>query len=221
MADAPAEHASRIARIQGIYAIVGDEDPVGLARAAVDGGARVVQVRMKRASSGALLAAAREIVALARGRALVIVNDRADLAILSGADGVHVGDEDLPPEEARRILGPALLVGRSTRTLGEARAAIAAGADHVGFGPMFGTRSKELAVPARGTAALREVAASLGVPVVAIGGITSDTVGEVAGAGAAAAAMIEDLLARGDVRARAALLAARFEAGRPGRGGTP
>ena len=221
MADAPAEHASRIARIQGIYAIVGDEDPVGQARAAVDGGARVVQVRMKRAPSGALLAAAREIVAIARGRALVIVNDRADLALLSGADGVHVGDEDLPPEEARRILGPALLVGRSTRTLAGARAAIAAGADHVGFGPVFGTRSKELAIPARGTAALREVAASLGAPVVAIGGITLDTVGEVAGAGAAAAAMIEDLLARGDVRARAALLAARFEAGRPRRGGTP
>jgi thiamine-phosphate pyrophosphorylase len=161
-----------------------------------------------------VLAAAREIVAIARGRALVVVNDRADLALLSGADGVHVGDEDLPTEEARRILGPALLVGRSTRTLAEARAAIAAGADHVGFGPMFGTRSKELAVPARGTVALREVAGSLGAPVVAIGGITIDTVGEVARAGAAAAAMIEDLFSRGDVRARAALLAARFEAGR-------
>jgi thiamine-phosphate pyrophosphorylase len=221
MAGAPAEHASRIARIQGLYAIVGDGDPVGQARAAVDGGAGVVQVRMKGAPSGAVLAAAREIVAVARGRALVIVNDRADLALLSGADGVHVGDEDLPPEEARRILGPALLLGRSTRTVAEARAAIAAGADHVGFGPMFGTRSKALAVPARGMDALREVVASLGAPVVAIGGITFDTVGEVAGAGAAAAAMIEDLLARGDVRARAALLAARFEAGRARRGGTP
>ena len=214
MEDAPAEHASRIARIQGIYAIVGDEDPVGQARAAVDGGAGVVQVRMKKAPSGAVLAAAREIVAIARGRALVVVNDRADLAILSGADGVHVGDEDLPTEEARRILGPALLLGRSTRTLAEARAAIAAGADHVGFGPVFSTRSKELAVPARGTDALREVVVSLGARVVAIGGITLDTVGEVAGAGAAAAAMIEDLFSRGDVRARAALLAARFEAGR-------
>jgi len=199
MADARTEHASRIARIQGLYAIVGDEDPVGQARAAVDGGALVVQVRMKKAPSGTVLAAAREIVAMARGRALVVV---------------HVGDEDLPTEEARRILGPALLLGRSTRTLAEARAAIAAGADHVGFGPIFGTRSKELAVPARGTDALREVAASLGAPVVAIGGITLDTVGEVARTGAAAAAMIEDLFSRGDVRARAALLAACFDAGR-------
>ena len=218
MADAPAEHASRIARIQGIYAIVGEGDPVGQARAAVDGGAGVVQVRMKQAPAGEVLAVAREIVAMARGRALVLVNDRADLAVLSGADGVHVGEDDLPPEEARRIMGPALLVGRSTRTLAEARAALAAGDDHVGFGPVFGTRSKALAVPARGLEALREVAAGLDAPVVAIGGIALDTVGDVAGAGAAAAAMIEDLLARGDVRTRAGLLAARFAGGRRPRG---
>jgi thiamine-phosphate pyrophosphorylase len=221
MAAASAAHASRIARIQGIYAIVGDDDPVGLARAAVEGGAGVVQIRMKRAPAGAVLAAAREIAAMARGRALVVVNDRADLALLSGADGVHVGDDDLPPGEARRILGPDLLVGRSTRSLAEARAALEAGADHVGFGPVFWTRSKELAVPARGLAALRDVAAALPAPVVAIGGITFDTVGEIGAAGAAAAAMIEDLLARGDVRARAALLAARFQAGRDGSRGGP
>jgi thiamine-phosphate pyrophosphorylase len=221
MAHAPDEHASRIARIQGLYAIVGEEDPIGQARAALEGGAGVVQVRMKRAPAGEVLAASRAIVAMARGRALVLVNDRADLAILAGADGAHVGDDDLPPEEARRILGPALLLGRSTRTLAEARAAIAAGADHVGFGPMFGTRSKALDVPARGLPALREVAAALGAPVVAIGGITLDTVSEIASCGAAAAAIIEDLLSRGDVRARAALLAARFEAGRRERGGRP
>jgi thiamine-phosphate pyrophosphorylase len=221
MADAPEEHASRIARIQGLYAIVGDEDPVGQARAALEGGAGVVQVRMKKAPAGAVLAASRAIVAMARGRALVLVNDRVDLALLGGADGVHVGEEDLPPEEARRILGPALLVGRSTRTLAEARAAIAAGADHVGFGPVFGTRSKALSVPARGLPALREVTAALGAPVVAIGGITLETMGEIATCGAAAAAVIEDLLSRGDVQVRAALLAARFEAGRRERGGLP
>jgi thiamine-phosphate pyrophosphorylase len=221
MPDDAAAHASRIARIQGVYAIVGDEDPIGRARSAVEGGAGVVQVRMKSAPSGEVLAAAREIVRLARGRALVIVNDRADLAVLAGADGVHVGDDDLPPEEARRIVGPAMLVGRSTRTLAEARDALAAGADHVGFGPVFGTRSKTLAVPARGIEALRDVARSLGAPVVAIGGIGIDTVGEVASAGAAAAAMIEDLFGRGDVRERAALLAARFAGGRREGGGQP
>lgn len=213
MEDLAALRASRIARLRGLYAIVGEDDPIGRARRAVEGGAGVVQVRMKDTPAGAVLAAAREIVALSRGRALVVVNDRADLALLSGADGVHVGDDDLPTEEARRIVGPGLLLGRSTRTLAEARAAIAAGADHVGFGPVFSTRTKEIAEAPRGLDALREVAGALGAPVVAIGGITLATVGEVARAGAAAAAVIEDLLARGDVKDRAALLAARFAEG--------
>jgi thiamine-phosphate pyrophosphorylase len=141
------------------------------------------------------------------------VNDRADLALLAGADGLHVGDDDLPVAEARAIVGPSMLLGRSTRTLAEARAALAAGADHVGFGPMFGTRTKEITVAPRGLDALREVARALPAPVVAIGGITLERVGEVARAGAAAAAVIEDLLSRGDVRERARLLAARFAEG--------
>jgi thiamine-phosphate pyrophosphorylase len=207
-------HGSRIARLRGLYAIVGDDDPIGHARLAVEGGAGVVQVRMKSSPAGAVLDAAREIVALSRGRALVLVNDRADLAVLAGADGVHVGDEDLPVDEVRRIVGPAMLLGRSTRTLAEGRAALASGADHVGFGPMFPTRTKEIAVAPRGLAGLREVAVARGAPVVAIGGITLETIGEVAGAGAAAAAVVEDLLSRGDVRERAALLAGRFAAGR-------
>ena len=217
MEDFAALHASRITGLRGLYAIVGDEDPIGRARLAIEGGAGVVQVRMKTSPAGAVLAAAREIVSLSRGRALVIVNDRADLAVLAGADGLHVGDDDLPAAEARRIVGPAMLVGRSTRTLAEARAALAAGADHVGFGPMFGTRTKEIAAAPRGLEALREVTGALGAPVVAIGGITLETMGDVARAGAAAAAVIEDLFSRGDVRERAALLAARFDEGAGGR----
>ena len=217
MEDFAGLHGSRIARLRGLYAIVGDEDPIGHARLAVEGGAGVVQVRMKTSPAGVVLDAAREIVAISRGRALVLVNDRADLAVLAGADGVHVGEDDLPAEEARRIVGPALLVGRSTRTLDEARAAIAAGADHVGFGPMFSTRSKEIAAAPRGLPALREAAGALGAPVVAIGGITLENVADVAAAGAAAAAIIEDLLSRGDVRERAALLATRFAEGAGGR----
>ncbi len=213
MEDSDVRHARRLARLQGLYAIVGDDDPIGSARAAIAGGAGVVQVRMKRSPAGAVLAAAREIVALAGDRALVIVNDRADLALLAGADGVHVGEDDLPTAEARRLVGPGLLVGRSTRTLAEAREAIRDGADHVGFGPMFGTRSKALAAAPRGIEALREVAHGLGAPVVAIGGIGLENVASVAEAGAAAAAIIEDLLSRGDVRERAALLAAAFAGG--------
>ena len=213
MEDSAKLHLSRLARLGGLYAIVGDDDPVGQARAALSGGARVVQVRMKRSPAGAILEAARAVVALAAGRALVFVNDRADLAVLAGADGLHVGEEDLPVAEARRIVGPAMLLGRSTRTLEDGRRALAEGADHVGFGPMFGTRSKDLAAAPRGLDALREVAGALPAPVVAIGGITLENVGEVAGAGAAAAAIIEDLLSRGDVRERAALLAGRFAEG--------
>ncbi len=149
-------------------------------------------------------------------RPLISENDRADLALLSGADGVHVGDEDLPPADARRLLGPELLVGRTARTLEEARAAISAGADHVGFGPIFGSRSKALAIPPRGVLRLREVAAAIGAPVVAIGGIGEATIGEVARAGAACAAVIEALFGAGDPVANARRLRAAFDAARAG-----
>jgi thiamine-phosphate pyrophosphorylase len=204
----------RLARLRGLYAIVGPPDPVEQARAAIAGGAAAVQVRVKDRPSGEVLAAARRVVELARGRALVLVNDRADLAVLADADGVHVGDDDLPVAEARKVVGDGRLVGRTTRTLDEARAALAAGADHVGFGPIFASRSKALAVPARGIGPLREACAALAAPVVAIGGISEATIGEVAGAGAACAAVIEDLFARGDPEARARALAALFAAGR-------
>ena len=173
-------------------------------------------MRVKDAPAGEVLRLAREVVAIAAGRALVLVNDRADLALLSGADGVHVGDEDLPPAEARRLVGPELLVGRTTRTLAEARAALLEGADHVGFGPIFATRTKALAVAPRGVLALREVVAALAAPVVAIGGIGADTIGSVAGAGAACAAVVGALFASGDPIENARLLRDAFEAGRRG-----
>jgi thiamine-phosphate pyrophosphorylase len=203
--------AARRARLRGLYAIVARPAE---AAAAVAGGAAVLQVRVKDAPSGEVLAVAREVVALARGRALVLVNDRADLALLAGADGVHVGDDDLPPAEARRLLGPELLVGRTTRTLEEARRALAEGADHVGFGPIFATTTKALAVPPRGVEALRAVCAALGAPVVAIGGIGAGTIGDVAGAGAACAAVVGAIFGAGDAAENARALAAAFEAGR-------
>lgn len=210
--------AARRARLGGLYVIVGGPDPVEQARAAIAGGARVVQVRVKDAPAGAVLEVARRVVALAAGRALVIVNDRADLALLSGADGVHLGDEDLPVAEARRLLGPDLLVGSTTRTLEEARAALAEGADHVGFGPIFATRTKALPVPPRGLDGLAAVTAALPAPVVAIGGIGQDTIAGVARAGAACAAVIEAVYGAGDPAANAAVLAAAFEAGRKDEG---
>jgi thiamine-phosphate pyrophosphorylase len=209
--------ADRLARLRGLYVIVGSAsagDPVEQARAALDGGAGVVQVRVKDAPAGAVLEVARRVVDLARGRALVLVNDRADLAALASADGVHVGDEDLPPAEARRVVGPELLVGRTCRTLAEARAALAQGADHVGYGPIFVARAKPVDARPRGLGGLAEVCRGLGAPVVAIGGIDLATVGAVAGAGAACAAVISAVLDDPAPREAAARLARAFEAGR-------
>jgi thiamine-phosphate pyrophosphorylase len=207
----PDPAAPRRARLRGIYALVRSPEE---ARAAIEGGACAVQVRVKDAPAGEVLGVARRIVAVADGRALVLVNDRADLALLSGADGVHVGDDDLPVPEARRLLGPELLVGRTCRTLEEARAAIAAGADHVGYGPVFASRTKPLALPPRGIPALAEVCSRLGAPVVAISGIDLSNVGEVAAAGAACAAVVEAIFGEGDARENAARLARAFERGR-------
>jgi thiamine-phosphate pyrophosphorylase len=207
---------ARLARLRGLYAIVGDVDPVERARAVIAGGAGVVQLRMKRAPAGEILEVARRIVELARGRALVLVNDRPDLALLAGADGVHLGDEDLPVEEARRLLGDDLLVGRTTRTIEDVLAAVRAGADHVGYGPVFPSLTKPLDVAPRGLEGLALTCASAPVPVVAISGITLENVEAVARCEAAAAAIAGDLFDHGDSRARAEALAAAFARGAQG-----
>ncbi len=211
---ASAARSSRLARLRGLYAIVGGADPVAQAVEALAGGASVLQLRVKERPAGEVLAVAERLVALARGRALVIVNDRADLAVLAGADGVHVGDEDLPVAAARAVVGPDLLVGRSTRTLADGLAALADGADHVGFGPIFATATKRIEEAPRGLGMLAEVASRLPAPVVAIGGIGLDTIGPVAAAGAAAAAVIGAIFDGEDPRRRAEALAAAFAAGR-------
>jgi thiamine-phosphate pyrophosphorylase len=212
----------RLARLTGLYAIVGGPDPIAQAEAAIAGGAAIVQVRMKDARPAEVLEASRRIVALAQaeGRALVLVNDRADLALLSGADGVHVGEDDLPVREARRLLGPDLLVGWTAKTVAEAREGIAQGADHVGFGPVYLSRTKAMGPPPHGAAGLAAAVRELApVPVVAISGVGLANVGEVAQAGAAAAAVIEAIFGAGDPRANAARLVRAFEDGRrTGRG---
>jgi thiamine-phosphate pyrophosphorylase len=206
--------SSRLGRLRGLYALVGGSDPVWQASEALDGGAEVIQLRVKDRPAAEVVALAARLVALARGRALVLVNDRADLAVLGGADGVHLGDDDLPVAAARAVVGPDLLVGRSTRSLDDGLAALAGGADHVGFGPIFATSTKVIAEPPRGLSMLAEVARCLPAPVVAIGGIGLDTIGPVAAAGAAAAAVIGAIFDHGEPRRRAKALAAAFAAGR-------
>jgi thiamine-phosphate pyrophosphorylase len=211
--------AERRARLVGLYAIVGGDQPVAQAEAAIDGGAAVVQVRMKEARPAEVLEVTRRIVACAGGRALVLVDDRADLALLSGADGVHVGEEDLPVREARRLLGPDRLVGWTARTVEEARAGVAQGADHVGFGPVYVSHTKAMGPPPHGAAGLAAAVAALPVPVVAISGINLQNIGEVARAGAASAALIEAIFGAGDPRENAAALRRAFDEGRRKRSG--
>jgi thiamine-phosphate pyrophosphorylase len=170
-----------------------------LARALLAGGCRVLQLRMKDHPSRDVLEAARAIRALAPPDVLFIVNDRVDIAVAAGADGVHLGAEDLPVPAARALAGSHILVGRSTHSLDEARAAAASGADYVGFGPVFPTVTKALSIAPRGLDALRDVCATLPIPVVAIGGITAATAAAARHAGAAAVAMIRELSVADDV----------------------
>lgn len=200
----------------GLYAIL-SEDPRGiapLARAAFAGGASTVQIRLKTAGSGELLRAVEAAVTLRAG--LVIVNDRADIAAMADADGVHLGDEDIPTPDARALVGPERLIGRTCRTLESARQAIAEGADYVGFGPVFATRTKVVDAEPRGLETLAAVARGLGAPVVAIAGIGLENIAAVARAGARAAAVASDLFGQGDVAGRARALATAFASGRGG-----
>lgn len=183
----------------------------------VAGGARVVQLRMKRTPPRAALVAAREVTALCRrAGALCLLNDRVDLALLAGADGVHVGDEDLPPEAARELLGPGRLVGVTVRGVEGARAARDAGADYVGLGPLFGTTTKHVAAPVLGLEAFAAVVKDSPLPVVGIGGVGLANIGRVAAAGAHGAAVVSDALLAGDIAERVRQLVAAFERGGAG-----
>ena len=178
-------------------------DAIAVLGAFLDGGARLVQLRDKDASSAARLARADAAAALTRrAGARLVVNDRPDLARMCGAGGVHVGQEDLPVEAARRIAGPGVLIGVSTHDATQLAAAVATGADYIAVGPVYGTATKDTGYTARGLDLVRQAASIAGRPVVAIGGITLARAPEAIAAGAAAVAVISDLLTGGDPAAR-------------------
>lgn len=203
----------------GLYALCDDsvrpEIPLTeKARQLVAGGARVLQLRAKRTPPRETLAALRAILELTRpARAVCLINDRVDLALIAGADGVHLGDTDLPVEEARRILGPKAIIGRTARDLAGATAAERAGADYVGLGPIFPTATKAVDHPPLGVSGVRAVAAASRLAIVAISGITAQNIADVAAAGAHAAAVASDLLTAPDIAERARTLIAAFERG--------
>ena len=177
-----------------------------LASACLNGGARFLQVRAKAASGAWLFDETSAIVALAHASgAIVIVSDRADIARLAGADGVHVGQNDLAPAAVRPIVGTERIVGVSTHTIEQIDAAVLEPVDYVAVGPVFGTSTKLSAYEAVGLERVREAARKAharGLPVVAIGGITIDRAADVIGAGAASVAVISDLLTGGNPEVR-------------------
>jgi thiamine-phosphate pyrophosphorylase len=203
-----------------LYAIVDGEAcaragraPLDVARAFVSAGVRCLQLRLKGWDGGPFLDLARTVVEEAgRAGCTVIVNDRADIAALSGAHGLHVGQEDLSPAYARRILGAAPAIGLSTHTRAQWEAAVTAPISYLAIGPVYGTGSKATGYEAVGLDVVRQAstcASAASLPVVAIGGITLDTAAAVIDAGAASVAVIGDLL-EGEPEARAAAYLARL-----------
>lgn len=177
-------------------------EPVELARTMLEAGARVMQLRLKDACGRDFLKAAREIAALCqKSGAMLLVNDRIDIAMLSGAAGVHLGQTDIPLRAARKLLGNERIIGISTASVEQARTAQAGGADYIGFGPMYPGGAKQI-VTGRGLAMLREVRAAVGIPIVAIGGITEDRVTELLAAGADAVAIISDVVYAPDIQVK-------------------
>ena len=173
-----------------------------MADACLRGGAPLLQVRAKALDTASLLDLADRVVRSARPRgARVLVNDRADVAALADADGVHVGQEDLSVADVRAILGPSAIVGLSTHTREQIDRALASDVSYVAVGPIFGTATKLTGYDARGLE-LVTYAAGRGRPVVAIGGITLARAPEVVAAGASAVAVITDLLREDDIEAR-------------------
>lgn len=181
------------------------------ARLAVEAGVSVVQFREKDLPAGEQLELAAQVKRSIGGRALLIVNDRVDVALALGADGVQLPESGLPVAEARKLLGPDALIGRSVHSLQGALAAARAGADYLIFGPVYATRTHPEAQPA-GRQALQEVAQAVSIPVLAIGGVMPDNLRAVLQAGAAGAAVVSAILGGLDPKAAAAELVAKLSA---------
>ncbi len=168
--------------------------------AALTAGVRFYQYRNKSGSARTVYESARVLASLAkRAGALFIVNDRADIAAACGADGVHLGQDDLPLADARKLLGKEKLIGISTHSLEQALMAEAGGADYIGFGPIFKTATKD-AGETQGCGRLSDLKRSVSIPVVAIGGIAPDNVRDVIIAGADGAAIISAILSAPDIQ---------------------
>lgn len=173
-----------------------------IARAAIAGGADAIQLREKKIPDDVFLAMAAELRELTDETAtLLIINDRADIAAIVGADGVHLGQNDLPINEARRLLRPGAIVGRSTHSIQQAAQAANEGADYIGVGAMFNTTTKDVDVVS--SSLLAEVIDTIPLPVVAVGGITEGNVGQLIKIGCRCVAVCAEICANKDPKAAA------------------
>lgn len=165
---------------------------------ALEAGVRFFQYRNKRGTRREIYEVSLQLVPLAReAGALFILNDHADIALAVDADGVHLGQDDLPIEHARNLLGSGKLIGISTHSPDQAKAAEAGGADYIGFGPVFRTSTKD-AGPVQGIEMISVIRRMVSLPVIAIGGITLANVGEAVRAGADGVAVISSVLSAPD-----------------------
>lgn len=191
-----------------LYVIVdraacGARDPALVASAAIRGGADVIQLRDKTAPESRLFEEASRLLRVTRRAGVpLIINDRVEIALRVGADGVHLGQEDLPIQQARSLLGAGRLIGRSTHSLEQALAAVEAGADYIALGPIYPTPTKP-DYGRVGTGLIRRVSARVHVPIVCIGGIDAATVGTVLEARAACVAVVRAVCSAADPEAAA------------------
>lgn len=200
--------------LPSLYVILDPEQidsrsPETVARQILEGGAKMIQLRAKAMSSRDFL----QLAQMARELTTpfdckLIVNDRVDIALASAADGVHLGQEDLPLQIGRTLFGDKI-IGISTHTLEQAKEAQESGANYIGFGPIFGTSTKETGYTARGLEMLARIRAAVTLPIVAIGGITEATVQDVWHAGADSAAIISDILKAEEIAAKVSAIVRR------------
>ena len=187
----------------------------GIVAAAVKGGVTLVQLREKTASTRAFIEQARVLKRLlAPLRVPLLINDRIDVALAAGADGAHVGQQDMPVALARQLLGPTAIIGLSITELGQVRDRDVELADYLGVGPIFAQSTKLDATPPLGLDGLAEVRRATGKPIVAIGGVSAANADAVRSAGADGIAVVSAIMGADDPRAAAAALVSAPKAGR-------
>ena len=175
------------------------------ARALLGAGMKILQYREKHAKAGVMLEECRLLARLCReAGACFIVNDHIDIALLVDADGVHIGQDDLPISEVRRLVGPDKIIGLSTHNPAQCEAAVRDGADYIGVGPMFATQTKEDASEPVGYEYLEWVAKNCPIPFVAIGGIKEHNIGELVRRGCHCSALVSELVGADDIAAKVA-----------------